>query len=48
MPNTNSPAEETVDVPFQVVSKRKNKKKKHIAINTYSTISKVGQPSGVS
>ncbi|KAK2396024.1 hypothetical protein QL285_057699 [Trifolium repens] len=48
VPNANTPAEKNVDIPFQVVSKRKNKKKKHIASNTYSTRSKVGQPSGVS
>jgi hypothetical protein len=42
----NTPAEETADVPFQVVTNKRNRKKKHVASNTYSTRSKVGQPSG--
>jgi hypothetical protein len=44
--NLNTPAEETADVPFQVVTNKRNRKKKHVASNTYSTRSKVGQPSG--
>ncbi|KAK2450380.1 SNF7 family protein [Trifolium repens] len=37
VPIVNNPAEETVEVPFQVVSNKKNRKKKHAASKTYST-----------
>jgi hypothetical protein len=37
VPIVNNPAEETVKVPFQVVSNKKNRKKKHAASKTYST-----------
>jgi hypothetical protein len=37
LPIVNNPAEETVEVPFQVVSNKKNRKKKHAASKTYST-----------
>jgi hypothetical protein len=37
VPIVNNPAEEIVEVPFQVVSNKKNRKKKHAASKTYST-----------
>jgi hypothetical protein len=43
-PNATIPVEEKVDEPFQTVLKKRNRKKKPVANNTYSTRSKVGQP----